>query len=311
MTTHVPAFFPDRFFRKSVTEKGSENRGRNTTPSHQQHHSPHLMPIPLEDKFNDIVGKAMRGLKLSDSQVAEKSGADAAAINALREGEWNEASARQVAPVLHLGADALAASGNESWAPQPVAIDGLAQFNTPYEDMTVNSYLVWDPKTGEAIAFDTGADCSGMLELIAQKKLSVKYVLLTHTHGDHIFDLDRLKEKTGAPAFVGEREPIEGAESFAAGRTWTIGSLKIESRLTWGHSKGGITFVVTGLAQPVAVVGDAVFAGSMGGGGVSYADALATNKKEIISLADNTIIAPGHGPLTTVGEEKKHNPFFS
>jgi len=269
------------------------------------------MAIPLEDKFNDIVGKAMRGLKLSDSQVAEKTGADAAAVNALREGAWNEATARQVAPALGLGANALAASGNESWAPQPVAIDGFAQFNTPYEDMTVNSYLVWDPATGDAIAFDTGADCGGMLDLIAQKKLRVKYILLTHTHGDHIFDLDRLKEKTGAPAFVGDREPIEGAESFAAGRSWAIGSLKIESRLTWGHSKGGITFVVIGLAQPVAIVGDAVFAGSMGGGGISYADALSTNRKEIMTLPDNTIIASGHGPLTTVGEQKIHNPFFS
>jgi glyoxylase-like metal-dependent hydrolase (beta-lactamase superfamily II) len=136
-------------------------------------------------------------------------------------------------------------------------------------------------------------------------------VLLTHTHGDHIYDLDRLKEKTGAPAFVGEREPIDGAEPFVHGRTWSVGSLKIDTRLTWGHSKGGITYIVTGLAQPVAVVGDAVFAGSMGGGGVSYADALSTNGKEILSLPGNTIICPGHGPLTTVGEEKKHNPFFS
>jgi glyoxylase-like metal-dependent hydrolase (beta-lactamase superfamily II) len=269
------------------------------------------MPISLEDKFNDIVGKAMRGLQFGDTQLAQKSGADAAAIQALRGGEWNEAVARQVAPALDLGVNALAASGNESWAPQPVSIDGLAQFNTPFEDMTVNSYLVWDPATLDAIAFDTGADCSGMLDLIAQKKLRVKYVLLTHTHGDHIFDLDRLKSKTGAPAFVGDREPIEGAETFTHGRCWHLGSLKIDSRLTWGHSKGGITYVVTGLAQPVAIVGDAVFAGSMGGGGVSYADALGTNRQEILSLPDNTILAPGHGPLTTVGEEKKHNPFFS
>jgi len=174
----------------------------------------------------------------------------------------------------------------------------------------VNSYLVWDPKSGEAIAFDTGADCSGMLELVAEKKLRAKYILLTHTHGDHIFDLDRLKEKTGAPAFVGEREPIEGAESFAAGRSWSIGSLKIDSRLTWGHSKGGITFVVTGLAQPVAIVGDAVFAGSMGGGGVSYADALSTNRQEIIALADNTIIAPGHGPAHHGGRRERAQPVF-
>ena len=269
------------------------------------------MAIPLEDKFNDIVGKAMRGLQLSDSQVAQKTGADAKAVQALRDGEWNEAAARQVAPALGLGAEALAASGNESWAPKPISIDGLAQFNTPYEDMTVNSYLAWDPASGDAVAFDTGADCSDMLELVARKKLSVKYILLTHTHGDHVYDLDRLKSKTGAPAFVGDREPVDGAESFAAGRTWSVGALTIESRLTWGHSRGGITFVVRGLAQPVAVVGDAVFAGSMGGGGVSYADALRTNREEIITLPDNTIIAPGHGPLTTVGEEKKNNPFFA
>jgi glyoxylase-like metal-dependent hydrolase (beta-lactamase superfamily II) len=269
------------------------------------------MAIPLEDKFNDIVGKAMRGRQLSDSQVAEQTGVEAAAVQALRSGEWNEAVARKVAPALGLGAAALAGSGNETYAPESIEVEGLAQFNTPFEDMTVNSYLVWDSASGEAVAFDTGADCSGVLELLAAKKLKLKYILLTHTHGDHIFDLDRLKAKTGAPAFVGDREPVEGAETFAAGRTWQVGALTIESRLTWGHSRGGITFVVRGLAKPIAVVGDAVFAGSMGGGGVSYADALRTNREEILTLPDETVIAPGHGPLTTVGEEKKNNPFFT
>ena len=236
------------------------------------------MAIPLEDKFYDIVGKAMRGLQLSDNQVAQKTGADAGAVQTLRDGEWNEAVARQVAPALGLGAEALAASGNESYAPKSVAIDGLAQFNTPYEDMTVNSYLAWDPASGDAVAFDTGADCSDMLELIASKKLRLKYIVHKHTHGEHSFDLDRLASKTGAPAFVGDREPVDGAEPFTAGRSWSVGVLTVESRHTWGHSRGGITFVVRGLAQPVAVVGDAVFAGSMGGGGVSYADALRTNR---------------------------------
>ncbi len=269
----------------------ARRHSRKRNPTHL-----HPMAIPLEDRFNDIVGKAMRGLQLSDGQVAARTGADAAAIQALRSGEWNEATARQVAPALGLGADALAASGNESWAPQPVAIDGLAQFNTPYEDMTVNSYLVWDPATGDAIAFDTGADCSDMLELIAPQEIA-RAIHPPHPHPRRSHLRSRPPpEKTGAPAFVGEREPIEGAESFAAGHSWTLGSLKIESRLTWGHSKGGITFVVTGLAQPVAIVGDAVFAGSMGGGGISYADALGTNRKEIMTLPDNTIIAPGHGP---------------
>jgi glyoxylase-like metal-dependent hydrolase (beta-lactamase superfamily II) len=268
------------------------------------------MAIPLEDKFNDIVGKAMRGFKLSDSEVAEKAGVSAEAVQTLRDGTWDEATARQVAPVLALKAEALVTSGNETWQPKAVALDGFAQFNTPYEDMTVNSYLAWDPASGAAVAFDTGADCSGMLALIAEKKITLKLILLTHTHGDHIFDLDRLKEKTGAPAYVGDREPIDGAETFSAGRTFEAGALKISSHLTWGHSKGGITFLIKGLAQPVAVVGDAVFAGSMGGGGVSYGAALATNREHILSCSDDTVIASGHGPLTTVGEQKVHNPFF-
>jgi glyoxylase-like metal-dependent hydrolase (beta-lactamase superfamily II) len=161
------------------------------------------------------------------------------------------------------------------------------------------------------VAFDTGGDAGGLLDAIASKNLELSLILLTHTHGDHIFDLDRLKERTGAHAFVGDREPIEGAETFSAGRTWTVGRLKIESRLTWGHSKGGITYVVTGLARPVAIVGDAVFAGSMGGGGVSYADALRTNREHIFCLPEETILCPGHGPMTTVGEEKRNNPFYA
>ncbi len=88
-------------------------------------------------------------------------------------------------------------------------------------------------------------------------------------------------------------------------------NLDIETRLTWGHSPGGTTFVVNGLAHPIAIVGDSLFAGSMGGGGVSYPDAVKNNREKILTLPNDTIICPGHGPMTTVGEEKEHNPFFA
>ena len=68
--------------------------------------------------------------------------------------------------------------------------------------------------------------------------------------------------------------------------------------------------MINGLARPVAIVGDALFAQSMGGGMVSYQDALTTNRAELFTLQDDTIICPGHGPMTTVGEEKAHNPFY-
>ena len=267
--------------------------------------------IPLEDTAADIVGKAMRGLKLSDADVAAKAAIEAGAVQSLREGTFDEAAARGVAPVLQVGADALVAMGKRAWRPRSVEVAGLASFNTPYEDMTVNSYIAFDRASGEAVAFDSGADCSGMLAFLAREKLTLKLILLTHTHGDHILELDRLKEKTGAPAFVGNREPIDGAESFAEGREFQCGSLRIATRLTWGHSPGGITYVVGGLEKPVAIVGDAVFASSIGGGGVSYPEALRTNREQILTLPDATVLCPGHGPLTTVGEEKAHNPFFT
>lgn len=80
---------------------------------------------------------------------------------------------------------------------------------------------------------------------------------------------------------------------------------------TSGHTKGGTTYFVTGLARPVAAVGDAMFAGSMGGGNVSYEDALRNNVEKILALPDETLILPGHGPVATVGEQKLHNPFFT
>jgi glyoxylase-like metal-dependent hydrolase (beta-lactamase superfamily II) len=149
-----------------------------------------------------------------------------------------------------------------------------------------------------------------MLAFAKTNGLSVKLILLTHTHPDHIAELKRLKAETKVSAHVSEFEPVDGAEPFSEGRTFQVGSLKIETRLTSGHSRGGITYVIAGLAKPVAVVGDAMFAGSMGGGMISYLDALANNRNKILSLPNETVLCPGHGPLTTLGEEKLHNPFF-
>lgn len=266
------------------------------------------MKIPLEDNFNDIIGKACRGLKVDDETLARRSGLPLTTVTAVKEGNFDEDAVRKIAPVLGLGADALVAAGRRAWYPQDhTPIEGLACFNTPFEDMTVNSYVVWDPASKIAAAFDTGADCSGMLALPAD----IRQILITHIHGDHIIELPRLKDATGAPAFVSEREPVEGAEAFPDGRTFTIGALKVETRRTSGHARGGVSYVVTGLAKPLVIAGDAIFAGSMGGGMVSYDEALQTGRANLMSLPDETVVCPGHGPLTTIGEEKKHNPFFS
>ena len=177
--------------------------------------------------------------------------------------------------------------------------------------MLVNAYLVWNPETRAAVAFDTGADCSDMSRFATKHKLAVKMILLAHAHPDHVADLPRLREETGAHVFAPERELVPGAESIKEGKHFQLGHLDIEARLTWGHSPGGMTFVVAGLARGVAIVGDSLFAGSMGGGNVSYPDALRNNLEKILTLPNDTVVCPGHGPMTTVGEEKIHNPFFA
>jgi len=270
------------------------------------------MPLPLEDLVNDVIAKSMRGLGISDAALAAQSGASAEDIADAKAGKVDDRVLRKIAPHLQLDGLSLVAMAHDEWRPFLVNVAGLEQFNTPYHDMTVNSYLVWDAETKNAVAFDTGADAAPMIDFIEKKGLNLSLIFLTHTHPDHILDLAKLSADGAVTAFVHEQESCPGAKTFKLSDTeaWESGGLRIEPRSTWGHSKSGITYLVSGLRRPLAIVGDALFASSMGGGAVSYADALATNRKEIFSLPDNTVICPGHGPMTTVEEEKAHNPFY-
>src|SRR6185503_16172866 len=166
-----------------------------------------MATIPLEDNFTDLIGKARRGLKLTDDgQLAVRAGVSAADLGEAASGAVNEGVLRKVAGVLNLGEQALVDSANKKWYPLAQDIEGLRQFNTPYEDMTVNAYLVWDAKSREAVAFDTGATCKPLLDFAQTNKLAIKLILLTHTHPDHIADLQRLIAETGAKAYVGQLE---------------------------------------------------------------------------------------------------------
>ena len=94
------------------------------------------------------------------------------------------------------------------------------------------------------------------------------------------------------------------------GATFHLGKLRVETRRTSGHAVGGTTFVVTGLERALAFIGDALFSGSMGGAPRrAWDEALNGLRQQILTLPEETILCPGHGPLTTVAEEKIHNPF--
>jgi glyoxylase-like metal-dependent hydrolase (beta-lactamase superfamily II) len=270
--------------------------------------------IPLEDNFNDVINKTQRGLKISDEDLAKRAEVSAEDLAAVKGGKPIVAVIRRVARHLHLGPDALAALAAKSWYPeQPNFPTGFAAFNTPFEDMTVNSYLVWDSRSKHAAAFDTGASCEAMLDTINAEKLKLQYIFITHTHDDHIADLKKLAEGTQAEVWASEKEPVDfpDAKTFKENAHFHLGEIAIKTLLTWGHSPGLTTFFVTGLSWPLAVVGDSIFASSMGGSATHFIDQYQNNYSKILTLPRDTVLACGHGPLTTLAQEKKHNPFFA
>ncbi len=275
-----------------------------------------MMNVRIEDNFEDVLMKASTGLGIGKQALAERAEVPLAAVVALLNGAYNEASVRAVAPVLALDAEALISMAKQAWAPAAIEVPGLKCYNTPfpvpgYEEMTVNSYLVWSPQTKVAVAFDTGANVDALLADVKSLGLDLQALAITHTHRDHIAAYDELLDSIeGKVAFAPELEPCADADPIAHGDCIDLEGLHVEVRLTNGHSPGGTTYVVEGLSQPLAIVGDALFCLSQGGAANAYAQALESNRAHILSLSGDTVLCAGHGPLTTVANEKAHNPFF-
>ena len=273
------------------------------------------MSIPLEDLVTDIIGKAQRGLGLSDTELADRIGIEIGELEAVKQVRGVAfAEVDKLAKALELGPRSLVAIAEGKYNPAvTLPKTGFFQANTPYGDgIHVNAYLVWDAETGLAAVFDTGADCTPLVEEIKKRNLTLQDVYLTHTHVDHVMELDRLIEKAGGSVgvHVNEAEALEKAASFKPGVTFSLGRPRFETRDTSGHSAGGTTFLIHGLDRPLAIVGDAIFAGSVGGIKSDYRAALKRIRDHILAAQDGTILAPGHGPLTTVIQEKTSNPFF-
>ena len=267
--------------------------------------------IELEDFHQDIIGKAMRGLGIGKNEMAGRLHCEKSEVEAILYGGVDESLISGMAQELDLDAEKLLRSSRKEWCPAPLAINGLKQFNLPFGEMLVNAFVAWDENSKKAWLFDTGAMAEPILDFLNQESLTVDSIFLTHTHRDHIACLDDLKKGTyNPPVYVHELEALDGCESITEGFSYSCGTLSLNTLHTHGHALGGMTYVVDGLERAIAIVGDAIFAGSMGGGMISYQDALRTNREKIMTLPDDSILCSGHGPLTTVGEEKKNNPFF-
>lgn len=193
-----------------------------------------------------------------------------------------------------------------------------------------NCYILGCSETGKAAIIDPGDEAERILEAVRAESLTPDCIINTHAHIDHTAAVQAIKEAAGIPFHLHEGDqtllknlPAQAmafglsysgtaeADSFLEdGQKLMVGQLEIEVLHTPGHSPGSVSFLV----GEALIVGDTLFAGSIGRTdlpGGSFETLIASVKTRLFGLADETIAYPGHGPETTIGEEKRSNPFLS
>jgi hydroxyacylglutathione hydrolase len=189
----------------------------------------------------------------------------------------------------------------------------LRVITTSANDITVNCYLAWDEVSREAALFDTGWEAAPILKFLEENQLVLRHIFITHTHEDHIAALAGIREKFPKVRLHSSSKNAPVDQRNRANDFIHLGSLRLTNRDTPGHAEEGTTYII-GMwpedAPNVAIVGDAIFAGSIGRGNQSWDLAKQKVRERIFSLPADTLLCPGHGPLTSVGEEMANNPFF-
>ncbi len=196
----------------------------------------------------------------------------------------------------------------------------------------VNCYIVGDEKTKEAAVVDPGGDVDAILALLKKEGLTCRQIINTHAHFDHVGGNARLKEATGADilthpdeasslAHVDDAAKMFGINSensppadklVTEGDIVEIGEIKARIAELHGHSPCGIALIFD--EEKLVIVGDTLFAGSIGRTdfpGGSYDALIQDIQNKLFTLPDETVVLPGHLGETTIGREKRHNPFFS
>jgi glyoxylase-like metal-dependent hydrolase (beta-lactamase superfamily II) len=193
-----------------------------------------------------------------------------------------------------------------------------------------NCYIIGCERTREAAVIDPGGDADRILITLAKDRLRCVYIINTHGHFDHSADNKRLKEVTRAQLLIHHADaPMILHQSMNRGM-WgthlenspppdrylnegdiiTFGDISLKVLNTPGHSPGSISLVT----DKIVFVGDTLFAGSIGRTdfpGGDHEGLLRNVRKKIFTLGDDVVVYPGHGPKTTVGRERKTNPFFT
>lgn len=279
------------------------------------------MYAELEDQLGDVVGKARRGQEIEVAVLAREAGVDPEQLNRLEKYQWMppDETVRRLADCLGLDPEKLVASANKRFFPLYPAgrsVEGLVvEMLVLGRDFLMNGYVVGCAQTRKGAIIDPGFDAEKILKAIEAAELEIELVLLTHGHGDHVGALSEICQATEAPAFINKADlPLLGNLStkieggIVDGEVFSVGRIELMARATSGHTPGGMSLVHAG----AAFVGDALFAGSLGGtrNRTAYKKQQELVGECLLGLDDEVLLYPGHGPATSVREEKQNNPFF-
>jgi hydroxyacylglutathione hydrolase len=283
----------------------------------RQRNAANVSHMNLEDHPGDIIRKARKTSNVSSAAAANAAGISESELSALEEtgkitGKINFAA---LGKILGLNPQKLEDIAN-GWLPSPKDLSAWHEvrvFTTAGDGLTVNCYLVWDEVTRDAALFDTGLDAKPILDCIAAEQLQLKHVFITHSHWDHVEALPKIREAWPKVRLHSGSKSAPVDQRNKTAEIVHLGGLRVTHRETPGHAEDGVTYMVGNWQEDaplIAIVGDTIFAGSMGNGNGAWDLAKQKVREQILSLPAETLICPGHGPLTTVAEEKGHNPFF-
>ncbi|MDI9401201.1 MAG: MBL fold metallo-hydrolase [Verrucomicrobiota bacterium] len=174
----------------------------------------------------------------------------------------------------------------------------------------VNSYLLWSDEKKEAVLFDPGWKATKILAFLESKNLKLSQIFLTHSHRDHIQAKAELQQLFPEASFF----DYNFYKDFASIPKQSFGPLSIQPCLAPGHSADHVVYRVDGFkghSNMALIVGDCLFSGSLGYPFHNRNQLLETLRKQVFSLPPETLLCPGHGPLTILQTELDHNPFAS
>ena len=270
----------------------------------------------LEDHIGDICRKARIQTNTSMAAVTAAAGVDEALLHTF-ETDGIEAVSVNVATLAELlGLDVAKAERiADGWEPASVDLSLWQKLRmvTTAEGFEVNNFLAWDAQSKAAALFDTGWFADDVFKLIDDHDLDLQHLFITHMHGDHVAAIGSVRNRHPGVRLHSNSKHAPRDQRVTPGESASVGALIVDARLTPGHASDGVTDVISGWpsgAPMTAVVGDAIFAGSMGKDFNTPQLARQKIREEILCLPSDTLVCPGHGPLTTIAEERENNPFF-